>query len=156
MKARSFLWMALAVAPAMALTSDKTATIFAAGDVQSELSKLVAKAEATGSSGSTLATTGNLALKTSVRTTSGGAEIHAHFDDLMIVEQGSATIVTGGTIANAKTDAEGETKGAHIEGGVSREVKPGDIIIVPAGVPHQLIIPKGVTYTSLVAKIKEP
>lgn len=155
MKARSFLWMALAVAPAMALTGDKAATIFSASEVKAEFAKLTPKAVETGSSGSTLATMGNLALKTSIRTSSGGAEIHAHYDDLMIVEQGSATLITGGTIAEAKTDAEGETKGPKIEGGTSREIKVGDVVIVPAGVPHQLIIPKGTTYASLVAKVKD-
>lgn len=154
MKTRSLFWIFLAVAPAMAVSGDK-AIVFPAGDVHTQLMQLIPQAAKSGSSGSTLATTGNLALKTSVRTTSGGGEIHAHYDDLMIVEQGSATLVTGGNVANAKTDENGETKGTSVEGGVSREVKPGDVIIVPAGVPHQLIVPKGTTYTSLVAKVKE-
>jgi len=46
-----------------------------------------------------------------VRTTSGGAEIHAHYDDLMIVEQGNATLITGGTVIDAKTDSDGEDQG---------------------------------------------
>jgi mannose-6-phosphate isomerase-like protein (cupin superfamily) len=140
--------------PAAALSGDRT-LVFSAGDVQKELARLAPEAQAKGSSGSTLAATGNLALKTSVRTVSGGAEIHAHFDDLMVVQQGSATLVTGGTVVDAKTDANGETKGPRIEGGVSRTIQAGDVVIVPAGEPHQLLIPPGVTYSALVAKIKE-
>jgi quercetin dioxygenase-like cupin family protein len=31
----------------------------------------------------------------------------------------------------------------------------GDVVIIPAGVPHQLLIAPGMVYSSLVAKIKE-
>ena len=154
MKARSLMYIFLSAVPAMALSGERAA-VFSAAQIKSELAQLAPKAVEKGSSGSVLASTGNLALKTSVRTTSGGAEIHAHYDDLMIVEQGSATLITGGTIANAKTNGDGETTGPGIEGGVSQELKPGDVVIVPAGVPHQLIVPQGVTYASLVAKVRE-
>ena len=154
MKSSSLMWMFLAAVPALAVSGER-ATMFSANQIKNELTQLAPKAVEKGSSGSVLASTGNLALKTSVRTTSGGAEIHAKYDDLMIVEQGSATLITGGTIANAKTNDDGETTGPSIDGGVSREIKPGDVIIVPAGVPHQLIVPPGVTYASLVAKVKE-
>jgi mannose-6-phosphate isomerase-like protein (cupin superfamily) len=140
--------------PVAALSGDRT-TVFIAQDVRTELVRLAPEAQAKGSSGSTLMATGNLALKTSVRTSSGGAEIHAHYDDLMIVEQGSATLITGGTVVDAKTDANGETKGPRIEGGVSRTIHVGDVVIVPAGEPHQLLIAPGTLYSALVAKIKE-
>jgi mannose-6-phosphate isomerase-like protein (cupin superfamily) len=151
MKMTALLAIAL---PAAALSGDKT-MVFSAQDVQTELARLAPDAQTKGSSGSTLATTGNLALKTSVRTTSGGAEIHAHYDDLMIVQQGSATLITGGTIVDAKTSADGETKGPSIQGGVSRTIHVGDVVIVPAGDPHQLLIAPGTLYSALVAKIKE-
>jgi mannose-6-phosphate isomerase-like protein (cupin superfamily) len=133
----------------MALTGDK-AMVFSAQQIQAQL------AQSAAAGGTTLAVCGNLALKTSVRTTSGGAEIHAHFDDLMIVEQGSATLVTGGAIVDAKTGADGETKGSAIQGGLSRIIRAGDVVIVSAGEPHQLLIPPGTVYGALVAKIKEP
>jgi hypothetical protein len=31
----------------------------------------------------------------------------------------------------------------------------GDVVIVPAGLPHQLLIPPGVVYAAMVAKIRE-
>jgi mannose-6-phosphate isomerase-like protein (cupin superfamily) len=145
--------LALAV-PAAVLTGDK-AEVIPAHEVQAQLAQLVPQAKATGSSGSTLASYGNLALKLSVRTTSGGAEIHAHYDDLMIVEQGSATLITGGTVLDAKTDGGGETKGSSVQDGKVQTIAPGDVVIVPAGVPHQLLIPPGTLYSALVAKIKE-
>ena len=48
----------------------------------------------------------------------------------------SATLVTGGTVVEGKTTAPDEIRGKEITGGEPREIKPGDVIIIPAGVPH--------------------
>jgi mannose-6-phosphate isomerase-like protein (cupin superfamily) len=147
---------ALAVAaPAVILTGDK-ALVISAQQVQAQQAEAVPLAKEKGSGGGVLASYGNLALNLSVRTASGGAEIHAHFDDLMIVQQGSATLITGGTVIDAKLGANGETKGSGIKDGVTQTIGVGDYVIVPAGVPHQLLIPPGTTYSALVAKVKEP
>ena len=146
--------LALAV-PAATLTGDK-AQVIPARDLQAQLAQLAPLAKTKGSSGSTLAASGNLALKLSVRTTSGGAEIHAYYDDLMIVEQGSATLITGGTVVDAQTGKDGETKGTSVKDGTSRTITVGDVVIVPAGTPHQLLIPPGTLYSAMVAKVKEP
>jgi mannose-6-phosphate isomerase-like protein (cupin superfamily) len=140
--------------PAATLTGDK-AQVIAASDLQAQLAQLAPQAKTAGSSGSTMLTSGNLALKLSVRTSSGGAEIHAHYDDLMVVQQGSATLITGGTVVNAQTGADGETHGTSVADGQSRTITVGDIVVVPAGVPHQLLIPPGTLYSAMVAKIKE-
>lgn len=145
--------LALAV-PAATLSGDK-GEVIPARAIQAQLAQLAAQAQASGSSGSTLASYGNLALKLSVRTASGGAEIHAHYDDLMIVQQGRATLITGGTVIGATTDSQGETKGSGIRGGKPQALAVGDVVIIPAGVPHQLLIPPGTLYSALVAKIKE-
>jgi mannose-6-phosphate isomerase-like protein (cupin superfamily) len=73
----------------------------------------------------------------------------------MIVEQGSATIITGGTVVDAKTNQDGETKGSSIQGGQSRTIAAGDIVTVNAGIPHQIIVPTGTTYRAFVIKVKE-
>jgi mannose-6-phosphate isomerase-like protein (cupin superfamily) len=141
-------------APAATISGDK-ATAIPAADVTTAVTRLVPQAQSKGSSGTTLARTGNLELKLSVRTSSGGAEVHAHYDDLMIVERGSATLITGGTVIGGTTGADGETHGSGIEGGVSKTIGVGDVVIVPAGQPHQLLIPPGTVYAAMVAKIKE-
>ena len=55
--------------------------------------------------------------------------------------EGTGTLVTGGTIVDAKrTQAaaigHSSVRGPRIEGGVSRRVVKGDIIIIPGGTPH--------------------
>lgn len=66
----------------------------------------------------------------------GMAEIHTKDADIVYVLDGTATLVTGGTAVHTKTLAPDEIRGSEIQGGDSRELKKGDVIIVPAGVPH--------------------
>ena len=66
----------------------------------------------------------------------GEAEIHDHETDIIYVLEGSATLVTGGNVVSGRTTAPGETRGAGIEGGETRRITRGDVIIVPQGTPH--------------------
>jgi len=53
--------------------------------------------------------------------------------------EGAGTLVTGGTIMNVKAPPAGRNpgpRGEKIEGGVTRRVTPGDIIIIPGRTPH--------------------
>jgi mannose-6-phosphate isomerase-like protein (cupin superfamily) len=64
--------------------------------------------------------------------------VHAKSIDLWIVEAGSATAITGGTLVDAKKQANGgdDTSGTSIKGGTDQPLKVGDMIYVPTGVPH--------------------
>jgi glc operon protein GlcG len=66
----------------------------------------------------------------------GMAEIHTKDADIVYVLEGTATVVTGGMAVDAKLVEPDELRGAAIHGGESRQLKRGDVIIVPAGVPH--------------------
>lgn len=74
---------------------------------------------------------GSHALNLSLRGESGGAEVHAHFDDVMVVLDGSATLVTGGTVVDARTEGNGEEKGTAIKDGITHKVMKGDILHIP-------------------------
>lgn len=56
--------------------------------------------------------------------------------------EGTATLVTGGTIAaETSSGVSPNTKrpnfrGSGIDGGVTRKVVPGDVVIIPGNVPH--------------------
>jgi mannose-6-phosphate isomerase-like protein (cupin superfamily) len=125
-------------------------------DVKARLDALVPAAKAKGSSGATLADYGSYKLQLSVRTASGGAEVHAHWDDVMVVEAGSATLVTGGAVVGGNTDADGETRGTTIEGGHTQTLAAGDTVTIRAGTPHQFLLSPGTVYEALVVKIHEP
>jgi len=123
--------------------------------VAAQLATLAQMAKASGSSGGTLGDYKSHAIKLSVRTASGGAEIHAHYDDIFIVTQGKATLLTGGTVVDAQTGGDGETKGSRIQDGTSQTITKSDIVHIPAGTPHQLIIVPGDIFSTIVVKVKE-
>jgi glc operon protein GlcG len=78
----------------------------------------------------------NYQVHTSKRVEAGKAEVHTRETDVIYVLSGSATFVTGGTAVDLKETGANEFRGSAIEGGETRSLKPGDVIIVPAGTPH--------------------
>jgi hypothetical protein len=58
--------------------------------------------------------------------------------EILYMLEGSATLVTGGTIPDARPPARpgGNYTGTKIDGGTSRHVVPGDVIITPGRTPH--------------------
>lgn len=67
--------------------------------------------------------------------------IHDTVTETYYIVSGSGTIVTGGTLVGAKPiDLTrlnvGMGQSGQRQGGESRKVKPGDIIMIPAGTPH--------------------
>jgi mannose-6-phosphate isomerase-like protein (cupin superfamily) len=67
------------------------------------------------------------------RTTGAGAIAHPDGTEVHHIIEGTATFVTGGRIVRAAGMPAGS---ATIEGGESRRVAKGDVILVPAGTPH--------------------
>src|SRR5215475_9817664 len=59
--------------------------------------------------------------------------------EVYVILQGGGTLVTGGTIVGNVKQPTGRgsgPRGERIEGGVSRHVVPGDVIIIPGRTPH--------------------
>jgi glc operon protein GlcG len=78
----------------------------------------------------------NYMVHTSRRDKPGLAEIHALDTDIIYVLEGKATIVTGGMAVDVKETAPNELRGARIEGGDTRQLSKGQVIIVPNNTPH--------------------
>jgi len=146
--------LALLAVPAFAQNQDKS-EVFTAKDIKAKLALAEQASKVSGSGGAKLGDYGSHSIVLSARTSSGGAEIHAHYDDIFLVTEGTATLVTGGTVINAKTDANGETKGTKVQDGKVQAIGVGDVVHIPAGTPHQLLIAPGVAYSAIVIKVKE-
>jgi hypothetical protein len=58
--------------------------------------------------------------------------------EILYILEGSADLITGGTIPDARPPARpgGNYTGTKIDGGTSRHVVPGDVIITPGRTPH--------------------
>jgi mannose-6-phosphate isomerase-like protein (cupin superfamily) len=89
------------------------------------------------------------------RNQSGKAELHEKFADFYVVIEGNATLVSGGQMVNAKTTAPGEVRGDSIQDGKETKLKKGDIVHIPANIPHQLTLAKGDTFQYFVIKVQE-
>jgi glc operon protein GlcG len=90
---------------------------------------------------------------TSRREKAGMAEVHLKDADIIYVQEGAATLVTGGTVVDPKNVAADEVRGAEISGGETRQISKGDVIIVPAGTPHWFKeVPGPMTYYVVKAR----
>jgi mannose-6-phosphate isomerase-like protein (cupin superfamily) len=74
-----------------------------------------------------------------------GAGTHGKKSDLYLIRSGEATLTTDGELITPKPagGAEGDVDGSGIRNGKSRTVKAGDVIFIPAGVPHQITAVNG-------------
>ena len=87
------------------------------------------------------------------RTAAGEVEQHESVADLMHVVEGTATVVTGGTVRGLRTTGPGESRGDAIEGGAEHRLGEGDVLVVPAGVPHHFVEVSD-PFLYLVAKVR--
>ena len=95
---------------------------------------------------------GGYSMTVTKREASGVAELHKAKNDVFVVESGECTLVTGGTMAGAKTTAPGEVRGSAIQGGERRKIAQGDFVHIPANVPHQMLLGPGTQITYAVVK----
>jgi mannose-6-phosphate isomerase-like protein (cupin superfamily) len=74
--------------------------------------------------------------KASRRDGAGEAEVHLRDTDIFYVHEGSATFVTGGEVAEPRQISTDELRGTALVGGQERHIAKGEVITIPAGVPH--------------------
>lgn len=125
-----------AMAPVSYFESKQVTAAFAKGDVLVD-----------GSNGR------NYMVHASRREAPGQVEIHEQDTDIIHVLSGNATFVTGGTLTDGKATGPGEIRGATVMGGETRELKPGDVVVVPAGTAHWFKAVKG-PLTYYVVKVR--
>jgi len=100
-----------------------------------------------------LADFGNHTAWVAHREADGLAEIHENWADLMFVVSGEATLLVGGEIVDGKPDSPGEIRGSTIRDGQRRVMREGDVVQVPAGMPHQFLVAKEKQITFFTMKI---
>ena len=88
------------------------------------------------------------------READGQVEWHETQADVFVVQSGSATLLVGGTMVNGEIVAPHEKRNGSIQGGVRQKLSAGDIIHIPARVPHQLLLEGAHEFTYFVIKVK--
>ncbi len=84
---------------------------------------------------------------------SAGSEVHQHLADFDIVRHGEGTMVLGGKIVGGKSTGPGEIRGASLEGGSRQRVAVGDLLYIPANMPHQFLAEPGKNFDVMVLKV---
>jgi mannose-6-phosphate isomerase-like protein (cupin superfamily) len=90
------------------------------------------------------------------RDTSGAPERHARWTDVILVQAGTATVLVGGTLSGQHLESPGEERGGTIAGAEVRTVGAGDLLVIPAGLPHQVQVGSGGSVRYVVVKAPEP
>jgi len=83
------------------------------------------------------------------RDADGFPEQHDNIVDVVIVQSGEGSLLLGGHMINPKASAgAGEYLGTGIEGGERHPLGAGDVVYIPARIPHSFLVPKGkhITY----------
>ncbi|HEX9368668.1 MAG TPA: hypothetical protein VF921_18700 [Vicinamibacterales bacterium] len=124
-------------------------------DIAAKGAELTKRLDAQKVASEVIATEGNRTFMIAHREGSGLAEWHEKQADVMFISAGHVTMVYGGTIVDAKTTAPGEMRGASIQGGTEAKLGPGDVLHIPAKVPHQMLLAPGTKVTYFVTKVVE-
>jgi quercetin dioxygenase-like cupin family protein len=105
--------------------------------------------------GGTLATGADYSVSINKRTAAGQVEVHDKETDTIYMLDGEATFVTGGTMIGGRVSRPNQQLGTDINGGQTHHLTKGDVVVVPAGMPHWFKeVPKPVTY--YVVKVIKP
>jgi mannose-6-phosphate isomerase-like protein (cupin superfamily) len=157
MKVTAMVLMAVAVLGHVSLGQEAMPTPdqYSPADLAAMEKKLEQKAEPSGLATETLKQYSSDYTMLAYRSKTGKAELHEKFADFYFVVSGEATLVSGGKIVNSSTTAPGEVRGDSVQDGKETKLKKGDIVHIPANIPHQLVLAKGATFQYFIVKVQE-
>ncbi len=108
------------------------------------------------SSRETLADFGDHRFRFLYRDADGFPEQHDQIVDVVFVKSGEGTLQLGGTLVDKKAGGgPGEYLGSRLDGGSRHPLGPGDVIHIPATIPHAFLVPKGKHITYVLLKFPE-
>jgi mannose-6-phosphate isomerase-like protein (cupin superfamily) len=138
-----FLMVALLVVPVSA-QAPAGFGLWRAADLKQHDAALAKKIGPDHSARETLADYGDHRFRFINRDADGAPEQHDQIVDVVFVQSGEGTLVLGGRMVGSKgTGEKGESLGTDIQGGQSFPVAAGDVIHIPAKIPHRYLVPKG-------------
>lgn len=138
-----------------AVAADKSAEKYTPDELMAMEKTLAQKADASGLASETLKTYATDYSMLATRRQSGQGELHEKFADVFVVLAGRATLVSGGHMVNGKSTGPGEVRGDSVQGGKEIMLNKGDIVHIPANIPHQLLLANGDTFQYFILKIQE-
>src|SRR5262245_6167720 len=117
--------------------------VWTASELAAKGKELAKRLDAQKAANEVFTTEGNRSFLVAHREGSGIAELHEKHADIMVISVGEVTMVYGGTVVDPKTTQPGEIRGPSIQGGTEVRLGPGDILHIPAKVPHMMKLAPG-------------
>jgi mannose-6-phosphate isomerase-like protein (cupin superfamily) len=150
--ATCLLTTALLVAPVF-VAGQSGFGMWTAAELKKRDEALSKKVGADHSARETLADYGDHRFRMLYRDGDGFPEQHDNIVDVVIVQSGEGTLLLGGTMVNRKAGTgTGEYVGTGIEGGQRHVLGPGDVVHIPAKIPHSFLVPLGKHLTYVLVK----
>jgi mannose-6-phosphate isomerase-like protein (cupin superfamily) len=89
------------------------------------------------------------------RDKTGETEVHTALNDIFIVKSGHAKITIGGQVTGNRETVPTEWRGGEITGGTDYALAPGDVLFIPAGLPHKLLLSPKTSITYVTVKTQK-
>jgi hypothetical protein len=122
-------------------------------DLQQRDRALSTKVGADHSARETLADYGDHRFRLLYRDADGAPEQHDAIVDVVIVQSGEGMLQLGGTMVGKRAgSAPGEYVGTRLDGGERHPLTAGDIVHIPATIPHSFLVPAGKHITYVLVK----
>jgi mannose-6-phosphate isomerase-like protein (cupin superfamily) len=152
---KTIAWMCAAVVLTMPLSAADPPgfAMWTASDLKAHEAELANHVGADHSSRETLADYKDHRFRMLYRDADGNPEQHDAIIDVVMVQSGEGTLVIGGTMAGKRATSPGEWLGTKLDGGERKAIGAGDIIHIPAGIPHSFLVPGGKHITYVLLKI---
>jgi uncharacterized RmlC-like cupin family protein len=138
---------AASAAPTQALADDLTPQYIAADQIEAAISQ-----PPVGTVAKQVGTSPNTAIWTIKRDTAGEVELHEIWNDVIIARSGNVTIRVGTRVVGNHQIKPHEWLGGKLVGGSVFTLKAGDLLFIPAGLPHQMTAVGGGSFSYLVIK----
>jgi hypothetical protein len=149
------LAFAFAVAAAFPLAAADPAgfNMWTAAQLKSHDAELSTHVAEDHSSRETLADYGDHRFRMLYRDADGNPEQHDAIIDIVMVQSGEGELQMGGTMVGKRGTTTGEYVGTRLDGGDRHRLAAGDVVHIPAGIPHAFLVAKGKHITYVLLKI---
>jgi mannose-6-phosphate isomerase-like protein (cupin superfamily) len=131
-------------------------TFMSAADIQALIAKAKAVTPVRPLVSQPLVGTGGYRASLDYRAQITPANLHDKEAELWVFVEGSGTFTMGGSLVDAKRTDPANSSGTAITGGNSFHVAKGDVLIVPAGVAHQVAPDAGTAVTMITMHMPSP
>ena len=153
MKMTIRLVVAVLVLASSGAAQEATFGLWSAAELRTRSAALATMVGPDHSTRETLADYGHHRFRLLYRDADGLPEQHDAIVDVVMVQSGEGTLQLGGELIGRRAGSgTGEYIGTRLEGGMLHRLGAGDVMHIPAGIPHRFLVPQGQHITYVLVK----